>query len=259
MTGARAFPHGSPQGYDSGCRSKGGCPCHEDTETLTCVEAAIAARGDRSLAVLPADQPIPRKRTQHRVMGSSSQESVSDRAHGTVWRYRNGCTDPRSCPHWRLGRVTCAEARRRYFADYHAGRRDGRGAPIQHGTSAGYLSGCTSAHGCPGDGHGRSCHQARAEYRRQRARTEGIGPPAPTVPSREAVRLVLELAQVPMTGRGIARITGVGRSTIAKLLHADDALDHATIREDTLAAIRAAHAVHASRSVQRASGDSHHN
>ncbi|MFF2486211.1 hypothetical protein ACFVSU_07430 [Microbacterium sp. NPDC058062] len=71
------------------------------------------------------------------------------------------------------------------------------------------------------------------------------------------MQLVLELAQTPMTGRGIARITGVGRSTIARLMNAGDALDHATIREETLAAIRAAHAIHAFSSVQRASATSH--
>lgn len=258
VTHAGGFPHGSRQGYDRGCRSRGGCPFHKDTKTLTCVEAAIAARGDRALAILPLDQPLPRRRTAHRAMTSPpGQESAGKQNHGTVWRYRNGCTDARSCPHRRLGRMTCAEARRRYFAEYHAQRRDGRGTPIQHGTSAGYLSGCTSAHGCPGDDRGRSCHQARAEYRRHRARAEDIGPPPPTVPSHEAARLVLELAQTPMTGRGIARITGVGRSTIARLMHAGDALDHATIREDTLTAIRAAHAIHAFRSVQQASTDSH--
>ncbi|MET0885394.1 MAG: hypothetical protein ABWX92_02995 [Mycetocola sp.] len=63
--------------------------------------------------------------------------------------------------------------------------------------------------------------------------------------SQEAARLVLELAQTPMTGREIARITGVGRSTIARLLHAGSGPDHVAIREDTLAAIRAAHATYA--------------
>ncbi|HEX5730470.1 hypothetical protein [Microbacterium sp.] len=56
-----------------------------------------------------------------------------------------------------------------------------------------------------------------------------------------------ELAQLSLTGRAIARITGVGRSTIARLMvaGANNMLDHVTIREETLAAIRAAHAVHA--------------
>lgn len=254
MTHSGAFPHGSRQGYDHGCRSKGGCPFRQDTATLTCVEAAIAARGDRTLAVLPANQPIPRTRTEFRV--SAVHESAREQAHGTVWRYRNGCTDPQSCPHWRLGRVTCAEARRRYFAEYHARRRDGEGTPIRHGTSAGYLSGCTSEHSCPGGEHGRSCHEARAEYRRQRARGAGVGPPAPTVPSGEAVRLVIELAQSPMTGREIARITGIGRSTIAKLMNAHHALERPSIREYTLTAIRVAHATHAVVPVQRARASS---
>jgi len=58
---------------------------------------------------------------------------------------------------------------------------------------------------------------------------------------------VTELAQLPLTGRAIARITGVGRSTIARLMSArvNDRRGYLTIREDTLAAIRAAHEVHA--------------
>ena len=243
MTHAGAFPHGSPKGYELGCRSRGGCPYHRATTTLTCVEAAIAARGDGILAMLPADQPLPRRSTVLPTSRSFDEQPVAGESHGTVWRYRQGCRDATRCPHWRLGRVTCAEARRRYFADYHARRRTGRGTPIRHGTSAGYLSGCTSEEGCPRDARGCSCREARTEYRRRRARAQGIQPPASTVPADEAVRLVTELAQLPLTGREIARIAGVGRSTVARLMKAgvNSVIDRVTVREDTLNALRAAH------------------
>jgi len=58
-------------------------------------------------------------------------------------------------------------ASRRYFAEYHARRLIGNGTPIRHGTSAGYLSGCRSVEMCSRDELGRSCYEARAEYRRQ--------------------------------------------------------------------------------------------
>lgn len=233
--------HGSPKGYELGCRSKGGCPHHRDPLVLTCAEAAIAVRGDRTIAALPVDRPIPRLAE----IVTTAKENASDpplpETHGTVWRYRQGCTDARRCPHWRLGRLTCPDARRRYFAEYHARRRSGSGTPITHGTSGGYLSGCTSADMCPRDEHGRSCHQARAEYRRRRARAQGISAPTPRVVAREAAQLVVELTQRSLTLRAIARMTGVGRSTIARILtaHEQDATSDLLIHEATLASIRA--------------------
>ena len=244
MTPVIAVPHGSPKGYELGCRSKGGCAYHRDPATLTCVEATIAARGDRTMAELPTDQPLPRRSAEVKTNNSTADNPSPAKTHGTVWRYRQGCADSRRYPHWRLGRVTCAEARRRYYAEYYARRRSGDGTPIEHGTSAGYLSGCTSVDTCPRDQQGRSCHEARAEYRRQRARAQGINAPAPTVPGHEGARLVTELAQTPLTGREIARVTGVGRSTIARLLsaHENNVTDGLLIREATLTAIRAVHA-----------------
>lgn len=244
MTPARTIPHGSPKGYELGCRSRGGCPYHRDSSTLTCVEATIAARGDRALAALPTDQPLPRLSAGVTPNHTTDEKQRPATTHGTVWRYRQGCTDSHRCPHWRLGRMTCAEARRRYFAEYHERRRSGDGTPIEHGTSAGYLSGCTSADACPRGQQGRSCHEARAEYRRRRARNRGIKAPAPTVPAQRAARLVTELAETPLTVREISRVAGVGRSTIARLLsvHGKDLTDGLRIREATHAAICVAHA-----------------
>ena len=50
--------HGSPAGYDLGCKSAGGCPNHGSAEWLTCKEAAAARRGDFALTKLPLDEPI---------------------------------------------------------------------------------------------------------------------------------------------------------------------------------------------------------
>lgn len=78
----------------------------------------------------------------------------------------------------------------------------------------------------------------------RRARAQCIKPAAPTVATREAARLVTELAQTQLTGRAIARVTGVGRSRIARLMsaHVNSVVDDLIIQEDTLVAIRAVHA-----------------
>ena len=62
-----------------------------------------------------------------------------------------------------------------------------------------------------------------------------------------AARRMTELVQLALIGRAIARISGVGRSTIARLMSArvNNMLNHWTTREDILAAILAAQAVHA--------------
>lgn len=141
-------------------------------------------------------------------------------------------TEARMCPRWKMGRLTCADARRRYFAEYHARRGDGRGSPIGHGTSAGYLSGCRSLDECPRNDQGASCHEARADYRRHRARAQRIGPVGVVVDA-EATKIVYELAKT-MSIRAIAALSGVGRTTIARLLAADSAGGvQPTIKRDT--------------------------
>lgn len=59
-----AITHGSPAGYQAGCRSEGGCPNHGSRDFLTCSEAAIARRRDFAISKLPPDQAIPRTATK---------------------------------------------------------------------------------------------------------------------------------------------------------------------------------------------------
>lgn len=157
------LPHGSPAGYESGCRSRGGCDFHLSPDYLTCVEAMA------------------------------------------------------DCPHWRLGRVTCAQARREWVGDYAAQRRAGAGTPLAHGTSNAYLLGCRDARLCPGDENGTTCSTARAEYRRGLARAAGIAPRAETIDAAEATRRVTEWRAQGLSIREIARRTGCGSTTIADL------------------------------------------
>lgn len=50
--------HGTPAGYEAGCRSRGACPNHGSRRLLTCVDAARARCRDFHLACLDPEQPI---------------------------------------------------------------------------------------------------------------------------------------------------------------------------------------------------------
>lgn len=49
--------HGSPSGYEAGCRSRGGCPNRRGGDLLTCCEARIAA--SHYLAFARQDPAVP--------------------------------------------------------------------------------------------------------------------------------------------------------------------------------------------------------
>jgi hypothetical protein len=221
MPDARASgaPHGSPAGFDAGCRTAAVCPHHRSPGLLTCAEAARRRRGDYRAALLPSDQPLPRT-TGPEAVGSStpgSTDVTGAPVHGTVYGYRRGCRERRACPHWEIGRVTCADARRAYFAAYHRNRLAGAGTPVRHGTSGGYLAGCRDETRCPGDEDGLTCVQARSRYRIARARAAGTGPPPAVVGSEGPTRAIAALRGAGFSLRRIAEAAGVGRATVAAL------------------------------------------
>ncbi|KJL41685.1 hypothetical protein RS82_02915 [Microbacterium trichothecenolyticum] len=207
-------PHGSAAGYAAGCRTKGGCPSNDTTDYLTCVEAATARRSNYALSRLPQYQVIPRNFGSEGQLPSDLELDAS--VHGTRWGYRRGCNQDENCPNWRSGKVTCAEARCRYVAKYNAGRRDGSGTPLEHGTSNGYLLGCRDPRGCPGGEDGTSCRSARAAYRADRARRIGISP-AEFIDSAAATTRVRNWLAEGHSLRVIARATGCGSTTISDL------------------------------------------
>ncbi|MFB7892502.1 helix-turn-helix domain-containing protein [Microbacterium sp. NPDC056044] len=218
MTVAGDTVHGSAAGYRDGCRSRASCRFHESPQFLTCAEAVIARRADFALSRLPEDQPIPRhapagKRASPPAAAGEGRALV----HGTTWGYQRGCRENRSCPHWRQGKITCAEARRRYLSTYTAERQAGRWRPIEHGTSNGYLLGCRDPRLCPGDPVGQTCSAARAAYKRGIARAAGIPPRSETIDASEAARRIRTWVEQGLSVRAIAERTGVGRTTIADL------------------------------------------
>lgn len=250
--------HGSPAGFDEGCRTAAQCPHHRDDEWLTCAEAVIRRRGDRQLSRLPRTQPIARHprsavSAAAAVISVAEPVSESERAdaaprplrtarHGTMWQYRQGCQDDRACPNWTAGRVTCAEARRRYVAKWRADRLSGVGSAFEHGTSNGYLLGCTDRRACPGDAEGTTCSEARSRYRERLARAAGIAPRAETISAADAARTVRAWVEQGRSIREIAHLTGCGRTTIAELAAADEAKRRRRVTPRTMQLILAASA-----------------
>lgn len=220
---ALTFPHGSPQGYRDGCRSKGGCPHAGSNTYLTCVEAHTRRQGDFAAAKLPVAQPLPRRATVARssreadsagsVHGQDEEHLPQRARHGTTWRYRMGCQKDVLCPNWHQGRTTCAEARRRYARQWRLSRlAAGR---LDHGTSNGYLLGCRE--GCPADASGRTCSQARLEYLKEWSDSVGRRATVSLVDRDAAVDIVREFVRQGMSLREIARRSGCGRSTVTLL------------------------------------------
>jgi hypothetical protein len=248
--------HGSPAGYEDGCRTPAQCPHHRDPEWLTCAEAVIRRRGDRQLSRLPMTQPLARHPLAakaapaapvqvERADAPQTTDAAARRSrqarHGTMWQYRQGCQDDRSCPHWTAGRVTCAEARRRYVAKWRADRLAGIGTAFDHGTSNGYLMGCTDGRTCPTGVDGLTCSEARSRYRERLARAAGIAPRAETMSAADAARRVRAWVAQGRSIREIAHLTGCGRTTIAELA-ADDERRRRRVTPRTMTLILAASA-----------------
>lgn len=202
-----ATRHGSVVAHLAGCRTKAECPHQSSPEWLTCVEAAIARRGEWRAAAYGLETPIPRN-------WDSVAAPARAAVHGTIWGYRRGCRQPELCPNRYRDRPTCADARKRYLQEYRRRRWAEGGASIPHGTSNGYLLGCRAAD-CPRGDDGRSCREARAAYRRAGRRSDEA---AALVPADEILRLVRTLREGGVSAREIARRTGTGRTTLSELM-----------------------------------------
>lgn len=90
-----------------------------------------------------------------------------------------------ACPHWKLGRLTCAQARRTCLAGYRARRMNGHGKPVEHGTSRGALDRCTDESLCPGGSDGITRMEARRRNRLNAARRKGVRPRVESVADAE--------------------------------------------------------------------------
>ena len=199
-----SFPHGTPAGFDRGCRSGGAClakpvtgqSCKEaktrvqrDAGYRALVQAGASVevlrepeRPEQAPAVQVARRPVP-----HAATPKLLQEKPAVRrhggplVHGTTNGYRRGCRE--DCPGGPDG-MTCRQASA-------AAKQNRRNDPDpqprvlgrKHGTTSGYQGGCRDD--CPGDENGRTCREATAEYRRDYARRSAGGrtPGAPLTPA----------------------------------------------------------------------------
>lgn len=176
--------HGSPAGYELGCRSRGGCANHGHPTIMTCADAYAAARADWKIGRLPKDQPVtksarklarPTPRTPSRpqpAAAASGSVTVPDsparkNAHSKPRTRRNGPASLPSTSPTRSGSL-----------------RGGAGAarvdqPIKHGTVWGYARGCRKVEDCPNHAKGLpSCTEEHRRYGREYAarRRRGEGP-----------------------------------------------------------------------------------
>lgn len=243
----RRIVHGSPAGFADGCRTRSSCSHGELSPWLTCAEASVRRRADYRMWRLPLDQPIPRDGvaaapTDALSADAASPEAASDAdggsAHGTLGGYRRGCHVDSLCPHWGVGRITCAAARRKYIRDYRARRFEEEAESIPHGTPYGYYLGCRDRRTCPGDVSGATCSDAQAKKKREAAAAAGIPARTPVVSADPAAERVRQLRSAGYSLRQIARLAGCGHTTIADLARTD-AARRSQVTPDTLQRILA--------------------
>ncbi|WP_141677802.1 hypothetical protein [Microbacterium oleivorans] len=183
---ARTIIHGSPQGYDLGCRSNGGCANHGHPNLMTCAAAHAAAGSDWSLSKLPRDEAIP-KRARRLTRPSQASSPAAEQPptasprkrprpntpikHGTPHGFNRGCKTVDGCPNHGTEQKTCADAHRSYYRDYR--RRVRSEEQITHGTPTGYSYGCHDRGSCPGNDDGTTCPDAARAAERRRRQSPG--------------------------------------------------------------------------------------
>lgn len=190
------FPHGSPAGYEQGCRSSAVCSNLGSTEWLTCREANIAR--PKSMALMRQDKTTPIARD------STSLAQTFTRAKPTPTSHRDTFTEPiatsdiqDATPEVTERPETATEDPQPdtivpatdiateglptgfvVFPSSSRGRaatRDLNDPAFPHGTNAGYQRGCRGAEDCPGNAAGLTCKRANRLYSQasQRARRHG--------------------------------------------------------------------------------------
>jgi hypothetical protein len=241
-----AAHHGTMAGYGAGCRTRAGCVFDLTSPTLSCVEASIARRGDRELASLPSALLIPRDQHDRHLLISRIAEASREK-HGTVWGYRRGCRQSDTCPHSGTALPTCTDARREYYRQYGERRLSGIGRPVDHGTNRGYLLGCTDSDRCPGGADGVSCAHARRRHVRELQRAKGVHPRG-VADAHEAGRIIRDLGGHGLSLRAIAKLSGVGRTTVSAIAAAGAGR---SIAVETLVRLRSAARAAAARQAGR--------
>jgi len=183
-----SFPHGTPAGFDRGCRSGGAClakpvtgqSCKEaktrvqrDAGYRALVQSGATVevlrepeRPEQAPAVSAAPRPVPHAATPKLLQEKPTATPgprKGELVHGTTSGYWRGCRD--DCPGDADG-ITCrqaAAAQKRERRENPQPRKVGR----THGTISGYQAGCRDD--CPGGADGTTCREASRIYARERA------------------------------------------------------------------------------------------
>jgi hypothetical protein len=139
---ADGFPHGTPAGYDQGCKSGGLCP-NKGSDAMTCKDAKTRYNSDAAYRREIDGAPKPRliepfkKPTQTVALTDELREKLNapDFPHGSNAGYQRGCraTVEQFCPADEAGR-TCAQANREYKASY-TKRREAKEALVSAGVA----------------------------------------------------------------------------------------------------------------------------
>ena len=138
----KTFPHGTPTGYDLGCRGSECANWHESP--MTCTQAKERYRGDYEYIVAVANgtattakatfaKPV---RVVHKSPGPSADRAaitaltnrVSPKTgnlprHGTVMGFRRGCKTPEMCPETTENRESCSQVRNGRYQIWYANRK----------------------------------------------------------------------------------------------------------------------------------------
>jgi len=196
--GEKVSAHGTPRGYDDGCRGSGACDNHR-TGRMTCTEAHVRYQGDyayrvavdagtattekesfavkkgRVIQETKAESKKRATRSIRKATGTPRPYQKKPIEHGTRRGADNGCkTD---CPNEVDGGISCIDARRAIMQANHITRQakleasrpadwKPRFTPFKHGTPSG-ADKCKSE--CPSEAAGGiSCMRARLLYQRDR-------------------------------------------------------------------------------------------
>jgi hypothetical protein len=170
------FPHGTPNGYQKGCRSNGVCPAKLESGQ-SCKEANIRVSRDSVYRALvqsgaavevlrqpevdaaPAKAAAPRP-APHQAVPKMLQEKPAPALPDDTKLGRELTADLPDLDHRPVSEQMPAAPTKRP-----TGRP--RTAP-EHGSNAGYQRGCRTD--CPGGPDGRTCVEARADARREERR-----------------------------------------------------------------------------------------
>lgn len=180
------FPHGTPTGYDRGCRGAL-CPNNKSDQLMSCEQAIVRYRGDltyrRAVQAGTATADVEQFAKPTRTVVEDPQPRRLFRypdgiAHGTSAGYdKHGCRLGNQCPAKLEGNLSCLEMSNKKKRDRRANgsgskttrtHRNVNSPDFPHGTASGFHNHkCRLGDNCPGvERTGMTCRDAYNKQRR---------------------------------------------------------------------------------------------